>query len=136
MTRFRCSEKENTVFTDPRDRQVKHYFLLSTWNLYLREIIFVIDVGVLTIETFLIKRRARVQTSLSETISAVSFLKTLRYLYEAFEIREKSTPAKKVAGGKPILVFSLQHKTFSALNYAQDFATTVKQTLKRTTSSN
>ena len=31
--------------------------------------------------------------------------------------------------------FSLQHKTFSALNYAQDFGTTVKQSLKRTTSS-
>ena len=65
--------KGNTVFTDPKDRQVKHYypnkktvvtlsiesgqkeflrvrrnqhiFLLSTWNLYLREIIFVTDVA-------------------------------------------------------------------------------------------
>ena len=35
-------------------------FLLSTWNLYLREIIFVTDVGVLTIETLLIERKARV----------------------------------------------------------------------------
>ena len=33
---------------------------------------------------------------LSETVSAVSFLKTLGYLYEAFEICEKSTSAKKV----------------------------------------
>ena len=79
-------EKENTVFTDSKDRQVKHYypekqavtlrielnwiwpkrisegskksaiFLFSTWNLYLREIIFVTDVAVLTIETFLIER--------------------------------------------------------------------------------
>ena len=73
MTRFLCSEKENTVFTDPKDRQVKHYypnknavtlsigygqkeFLRAQGNqqsfLYLREIIFVTDVGDLTIETF------------------------------------------------------------------------------------
>ena len=72
-------------------------------------------------------------------------------------MREKSTSAKKVAlraakedvdkicievqktsdnaGGKPTRGFSLQHKTFSALNYAQDFGTTVKQSLKRNTSS-
>ena len=76
--------KGNTVFTDPKDRQVKHYypnkktvvtlsiesgqkrisegskksaiFLLCTWNLYLRKVIFVTDIGVLTIETFLIER--------------------------------------------------------------------------------
>ena len=82
-------EKENTVFTDRKDRQVKYYypnkkavtlsiesgqkefprvqrnqqsfFFLSTWNLYLRDIIFVTDVVVLAIdETFLIKRKARV----------------------------------------------------------------------------
>ena len=35
-------------------------FLLSTWNFYLREKIFVTDVGVLTIESFLIERKARV----------------------------------------------------------------------------
>ena len=29
---------------------------LSTWNLYLREIIFVTDIGVLAIETFLIEK--------------------------------------------------------------------------------
>ena len=39
------------------------------------------------------------------------------------------------AGGKPTCGFSLQHKTFSALSYAQDFGTTVKDSLKRTTSS-
>ena len=73
--------KGNTVFTDPKDRQVKHYypnkktvvtlsiesgqkeflrvqsnqessFFKRTWNLYLREIIFATYVGVLTIETF------------------------------------------------------------------------------------
>ena len=39
-------------------------------------------------------------------------------------------------GGKPTCGFSLQHNTFySALNYAQDFGTTVKESLKRTTSS-
>ena len=40
-----------------------------------------------------------------------------------------------IAGGKPTCGFSLQHNTFSALNYAQDFGTTVKESLKRTTSS-
>ena len=38
------------------------------------------------------------------------------------------------AGGQPTWGFSLQHKTFSALNYAQDFGTTVKESLKRTAS--
>ena len=38
-------------------------------------------------------------------------------------------------GGKPTCGFSLQHNIFSALNYAQDFGTTVKESLKRTTSS-
>ena len=36
---------------------------------------------------------------------------------------------------KPKRGFSLQHKTFSALNYAQDFGTTMKESLKRTTNS-
>ena len=31
------------------------------------------------------------------------------------------------AGGKRTYGFSLQHNTFSALNYAQDFGTTVKE---------
>ena len=39
------------------------------------------------------------------------------------------------AGGKHTRGFSLQHKTFSALNHAQDFGTTVKESLKRTMSS-
>ena len=38
-------------------------------------------------------------------------------------------------GGKPTCGFSLQHNTFSALNYAQDFGTTAKESPKRTTSS-
>ena len=38
-------------------------------------------------------------------------------------------------GGKPTCGFSLQHNTFSALNYAQDFETTVKESVKRTASS-
>ena len=38
------------------------------------------------------------------------------------------------AGGQPTRDFSLQHKTLSALNYAQDFGTTVKESLKKTTS--
>ena len=55
-------------------------FLLSTWNFYLQEIIFVTDVGVLTIGT----------------VSAVLFLKTLGCLYKDFEILERGTSAKKV----------------------------------------
>ena len=39
------------------------------------------------------------------------------------------------AGGKPTRDFSLQHKTFSALNYAEDFENTVKESLKRTRNS-
>ena len=39
------------------------------------------------------------------------------------------------AGGKPTCGFSIQHNTFSALNYAQDFGTTVQESLKRTTRS-
>ena len=39
------------------------------------------------------------------------------------------------AGGNPTPGFSLQHKTFSALSYAKDFGTTVKESLKRTTNS-
>ena len=39
------------------------------------------------------------------------------------------------AGEKPTCGFSLQHNTFSSLNYAQDFGTTVKESLKRTWSS-
>ena len=38
------------------------------------------------------------------------------------------------AGGQPTRGFSLQRKTFSALNNAQDFGTTVKESIKRTTS--
>ena len=33
----------------------------------------------------------------TETVAAVSFLKTLGYLYEAFEICEEGTSAKKVS---------------------------------------
>ena len=39
------------------------------------------------------------------------------------------------AGGKHTRGFSLQHKTFSALNYAQDFGTTVTELLKKSTTS-
>ena len=77
-----------------------------------------------------------------EIVSAISFVKSLGYLYEAFEIREKGTSSKKVilrdekkdvnkicfevqktsdnVGGKPRRGFSLQHKTFSTLQYAQE----------------
>ena len=38
-------------------------------------------------------------------------------------------------GGKPTYGFSLQRDTFSALNYAQDFGTTVKESLTKTSNS-
>ena len=47
----------------------------------------------------------------------------------------RSKKTSDIAGGQPSCSFSLQHNTFSALNYAQDFGTTVKKSLKRTTSS-
>ena len=123
LTRFMCSEKENTVFMDPKDCQVKHYspnkkpvtlsigstFLFPSylgrskgfcsqgtlglakknfWEfkeisnlsfkympfLYLREISFVTDVGVLTIETFLIERKAPACLNLSFSNSFGSFI--------------------------------------------------------------
>ena len=40
------------------------------------------------------------------------------------------------AGGKPTRDFSLQHKTFRALNFAQDFGTKMKESLTRTRNSN
>ena len=52
--------------------------------------------------------------------------------------RQNLNGGKKTSGnasGKPTCGFSLQHNTFCALNYAQDFGTTVKESLKRTTSS-
>ena len=39
------------------------------------------------------------------------------------------------SGGTPTRECSLQHKRFNALNYAQDFGTTVKESLKRTRNS-
>ena len=137
------------VFTDPKDCQVKHYypkkklwlleltwpktnwwlkeisiFLLSTntRNLYLTKIIFVTDVAVLTIQTI------KLVFKLIFLKEFHFLLKTLGYLCNAFEIREKGMSAKKVtlrdakedvdkvcievqktwnnAGGKPTRVFS------------------------------
>ena len=48
--------------------------------------------------------------------------------------KKKKKPSDN-ASGKPTCGFSLQHNAFSALNYAQDFGTTIKESLKRTTSS-
>ena len=64
------------------------------------------------------------------------FLITLGYLYDAFDIREIVVQKNSDnAGGKPTRGFSLQHETFTALNYAQDFGATVRESLKRTTNS-
>ena len=96
----------------------------------------------------------RLLSCLSET---VSFLKTFGYLYDAFETGEKGASVKKVTlrdanedvdkvciRYKKLLTTQVenlyavshftQHKTFSALNYAQDFGR-VKESLKRTTNS-
>ena len=48
---------------------------------------------------------------------------------------QKTSDNAGATGEQPTRGFSLQHKTFSALNYAQDFGTTVKESLKRTTNS-
>ena len=102
-------------------------------------------------------RKAGVNTSFVflKQFRQFHFLKPLDIFVKLFS--ENGTSAKKVtlmdakedvdkicievqttsdnAGGKPTRGFSLQHKTFSTLNYAQDFGTTVKESLKRTTSS-
>ena len=48
---------------------------------------FVTDVGVLAIHYFN-RKKSSCLTGLTETVAAVSFLKTFGYLYEAFEICE------------------------------------------------
>ena len=191
LTRFMCSEKENTVFTDPKDCQVKHYspnkkavtlsigctFLFPSylgrskglcsqgtldlakknfWGfkvisnlsfkympfLYLWEVIFVADVGVLTSETFLTERKVvfkpvffkEFQTSENHWISLWGLWNTRkRYVCEKGNIegRERgcrqnlyrgSEKTSDKAGEKPTRFLTSQwHKTFSALNYAQDF---------------
>ena len=42
---------------------------------------------------------------------------------------------KKVVATQVENLHTVSHNTFSALNYAQDFGTTVKKSLKRTSSS-
>ena len=107
--------------------------------MYLREIIFVTDVAVLTIETAKL---------VFKPVSKKQF-HFLKALDDAFEIRDAflkyGTSKKKVtsrdakedvdkvcikvqktpdnSGGKPTRGFSPQHKISSALNYAQDFGT-------------
>ena len=97
--------------------------------MYLREIIFVTNVVVLTIETFLIERKARVETGLSEPVWAVSFLKILGYLFEAFEIGKKGNIEGRERGCRQNLyllttqienlhaISDFNIKTFVALNY-------------------
>ena len=132
-------------------------FVLSAWNLYLREIIFVTEVGVLTIENFLKKEKLVFKPVFLKAFRQFHFLKPLdifvtllkhtkKYVCEKGNIDQgrergcrqnlyRGTKTSDNAGGKPTRGFSLQHRTFSALNYAQDFGTTVKESLKRTTSS-
>ena len=56
-------------------------------------------------------------------------------LWRFWHTRNRGTNNSDNAGGKPTRGFSLQHETFSALNYAQDFGATVRESLKRTTNS-
>jgi len=117
LTRFLCSEKGNTVFTDLKDRQVQHYYptkkavilstgsgqkeiLMAQRNQHLSFNFFIF------IEFFFMGYHfcnwccssnswdylAIVLAGLSET---VSFLKTLGHLYDAFEIRQKVRLRKK-----------------------------------------
>ena len=79
-------------------------FFLNTWNLDLRETMFV-------------------KVALREAKEDVD--KVCIEVQKTFDN----------AGGKPTRDSSLQHKTFSALNYAQDFGTTVKESLKRSRNS-
>ena len=90
--------------------------------------------------------KARVSTCLSEIVSAVSFLKTLGYLYEAFEIREKGTSSEKVTFRDEkkdvdkicIEVHAVSHfnkKHLVLCTTPKSFRTTVKESLKRTTTS-
>ena len=76
-------------------------FFKRTWNLYLREIIFATYVGVLTIETFFSWKEMLVfKPVFLKQFRQFHFLKPLDIFYEAFEIRQKGTSAKKVTLGK------------------------------------
>ena len=62
--------------------QRNQLFHLSTWNLYLRDITFVTDVSIPTIETIKLVFKP-------VFLKQFHFLKTFGYLYDAFEIGEK-----------------------------------------------
>ena len=111
--------------------------------MYLRDITFVTDVSIPTIKTI------KLVFKLTGISATVSFLKTFGYLYDDFEINKKGTSAKKVTmrtrtrmSKKSVSRYEqilttqverlhaishfIQHKTFSALNYAQDFGNRMK----------
>ena len=123
-------------------------FHLSTGNLYLRDITFVIDVSVSTIETIKLVFKL---VFLKQFISCYGrfWNRRKRYVCEKGNIEGRERGCRQSlywgtktfhnAGGKPTRGFSLtiQHKTFSALNCTQDCGNRVKkESLKRNTNSN
>ena len=115
--------------------------------MYLRDITFLTDVSVPAIETI-------------KLVFKPVFLKQFHFLkpLDIFEIGKKGTSVKKVTTRdanedvdkvcievQKILITQvenlhaishfIQHKTFSALNYAQDFRNRMNESLKRTTNS-
>ena len=126
LTRFLCSEIENTVFRTQKivksniTTQIKKLwllaldlakkkrisegskkstiFLLSTWNLYLREIIFLTDVGVLTFENFYNRKKSSCLNrsfwnSFGSFISSV--LKPLDIFFRVLKYAKKLRPRKR-----------------------------------------
>ena len=123
-------------------------FLLGTWNLYLREIIFVSDFAVLTIETIKIVFKLLFLKQFHFLKPLDIFMTLLKYAirfwnkYFISKAQEKRNIEGRERRCRQSLYqdtktrgFSLKHKTFSALNYAQDFGTTVKESIKITTNS-
>ena len=110
--------------------------------MYLRKIIVVTDVAVLTIDAIKIVfkpvflKQVRLLKPLDNFMTLLKYARKHRDAKEdvdkvCIEVQKTSDNT----GGKPTRCFSLQRKTFSALNYAKDFGSTMKESLKRTTNS-
>ena len=141
-------QSKNTPPPPPTHQKEICIFLLVTWNLYSREIIFVTDVAVLTIETIkpafklLVMKQSHFLKPLNIFITLLKYAMRIWNKYFISKAQEKRNIEGRERGcwqsmyqGTKTRGFSLQNKTFSALNYAQDFGTTVKESLKRTTNS-
>ena len=109
--------------------------------MYLRKIVLVTDVAVLNIDTIKVVFQSIILKQF-HFLKPLDIFMTLLKLAKKIKLRtRKSMSTKSVSRYKKLLsdnanYFSLSYKTFSrALNYAQDFGTTVKESLKRTTNS-